>query len=225
MTRVFLITDPLIDAATQEILYLRRRLEFGGNFQLSRVSALAGKSQAKASLRLQRLVDVRNLPESLAGEGVFVDGQDLVSRFESLACRIAIGTHSSNVAMVADHLHREFVVVNVGTRRGNKKSVRIVEAIEGGGDLRHCAIERVSLVNVFLRLAHRGIPIHAMELRIVIVLLNVPGYITQHALRAVAITLGVLLRPGQNGQYADKPRHNCGMESGLLAEPKHRIFA
>lgn len=81
------------------------------------------------------------------------------------------------------------VFVDIVARRRDKGRVRIVEAVEQGGNLRHCRIHRIRLGDILFGLLDFCVPVQAMQLGIVIVLLYVRSNGAQHLRGVVTIKL------------------------------------
>jgi Peptidase family S41 len=113
----------------------------------------------------------------------------LVPNLEAFLFGIAVRMNSDDVAAVTNHPQPKTVFVDVVARRRDKGRVRIVEAVEQGGNLRDCRIHRIRLGDILLGLLDFCVPVQAMQLGIVIVLLYVRSNGTQHLQGVVTIKL------------------------------------
>src|SRR5690348_12701275 len=103
---------------------------------------------------------------------------------------------------VTDDLILHTICVAIRVLRREKERVRIVQRIESSGNVRHRHIERSRFFYLLLSFGYLCLEVHAMELRIVVVLLYVVRYRGKHVERAAALKAGYrLLRPNKRSKY------------------------
>lgn len=163
------------------------------------------EGQLKARLWPQRAITISQPEQRVACNWVLVHSEYLVAGFQTLLLRIAPSEYMGHVTVLADHLHGEPVIEQVGSRRRRQKGVRIIQRIQYRGDLRGPRSAN-PLSRCSLYPSSRSVPTDAVKFRVVIMLLNVSCHVSQHPLQQVAIGLTVLFSNRSHWRARPTPR-------------------